>query len=194
MYSPHRDKSFGATDVPLEQLPADFRGCISQSASGKSSANCDAIVGFRETGYGYCALDKYKDMTYCACVNAGTAVPECVFGPCADNANAYKTTTMQTVLSNAGSNCPNSVNCALVRSMGGSSNVASGVAQPSNCYGFLPWISEHLTQIVLVLILVAIVAVLLGYHLPARRAKKAATTPGVVASGTDPDSRTSTTV
>lgn len=183
MNSPHRSRSFGGTSVPLEQLPANFQGCISQSASGKSSADCDATVGNREAGYGYCAQDKYKDMAYCACVNAGTATPECVFGPCADDANAYKTTTMQTVLSNAGSNCPNNVNCALVRSMGGSGNVASGIARPSNCYGFLPWVSEHLTQIVMVLILVTVVAVLLGYHLPAQRAKKAAATPTRSAAG-----------
>jgi hypothetical protein len=173
MYSPHRDLNFGDTDVPVASLPPDFQACVKSSASGQSSTACDAVVGSKVTGLGYCSQKAYENMTYCGCVNAGVSTPECVFAPCADTPNAYKTTAMQTVLGDPARSCPSSVNCASVRAMGGSGNVASSVSQEPGCYGFFPWIQEHLTTIVLLLILVAIVAVLIGYYFVPEKRRRA---------------------
>ena len=164
MYSLHRDLNFGDTDMPVASLPPDFQACVKSSASGRSSTACDAVVGSKVTGFGYCSQKAYENMTYCGCVNAGVSTPECVFAPCADTPNAYKTTAMQTVLGGPARPCPSLVNCASVRAMGGSGNVASSVRQPQNCYGLVPWALEHLNTIVLLLVLVAVIAILVRYY------------------------------
>jgi hypothetical protein len=110
-------------------------------------------------------------------VNAGVAAPECIFGPCADVPDAYKTVEMQkTVRSGRGApappgGCPLAVNCAAVRELGGSHNVAAGVLQPQDCDTPHAWAIEHLSTIVLFLILVTVLAVLTFYRLPRRNGR-----------------------
>jgi len=173
-YKPHTDQDFGG-DVPITQLPPDFAACVKASASGASSQACDSTVGSQPTGYGYCSQDKYANMTYCACVNAKASTPECVFGPCADSQTAYHTGQMQAVVKDAAKNCPQHVNCAMVRSMGGAGNVASGVSHESHCGGIAAWVAEHQWTLVLVFILLVVVAILVRTkYLPARRRAKEA--------------------
>lgn len=174
MYAPHHHRTFGETDVPVAGLPQDFQACIKSSASGQSTIACDTLVGSKLTGLGYCAQKAYQDMTYCGCVNAGVSTPECIFAPCADNTQAYRTTTMQAAMANATENCPSTINCVMVRAMGGADNVTKTVAQPINCYGFVPWLMEHLTAVVLLLILVAVLATLIGYYYVPERRRRAA--------------------
>ena len=167
--SHNADQSFDAKDIPLDQLPADFRQCILASANGESSDACDTIMGSKNSSYGYCAKDAHAFGPYCACVNANVQRPECVFHPCVDILQAYKTGPMTHAIKNK--DCPKTVNCATVRAMGGEGNVATGYSIPPGCHGFQGWVIAHLSEIVLFLILVMILAIAYTYipHHKSRR-------------------------
>lgn len=162
-FSERVSKQFGRGDPPVARLPSDFRECVLASAAKSSSAACDAAVGSRVAGFGFCAQPEYADSTYCACVNADLQKPQCVFRPCADSLQAFKPTAMQTKTL-----CPSTINCASVRGMGGETNVAAGVQAPSNCYGPSFWLLEYLSTIVIFLI----IALVLGALLAARRRRR----------------------
>ena len=126
-------------------------------------------MGSALTGYGYCAAPAYRQQIYCACVNAPIAFPECVFGPCANSdgqMGAYKTTNMQEVVTSASKNCPQTVNCTQVFQMGGSGNIASGVAQSMNCGGvvnnMITNIQAHPLLAIVVLVLILSVVMLVS--------------------------------
>lgn len=174
--------SFGAPghpDVPASQLPKTFRGAIAVSEKGKSTTATDETIGSALYGFGYCADPKYRQMTYCACVNSPVANPECIFAPCTNSANAYRNTAMQNVLDPARGgrekNCPSTVNCTQVFNMGGSSNIASGVSQTMNCGGvvetFITNIQAHPFLAIVVLVLILSVVMLVSG--PRARAAKA---------------------
>jgi len=168
------DIRFGVSDAPLTSLPTDFRTCIKRSAVGISTPQCDAIVGSLDANRGYCSDAVYSMSSYCACVNAPVPYSECVFAPCTINPYAYKTGPMQKTLKRPDAKCPTTVNCSTLQVMGGPTNVAPGVSYPNNCYTLQYWILKNLTSIVFFLILMAILAVLIGYdYVPRKRQARA---------------------
>lgn len=158
--------TFRGTDPPVDKLPPDFRTAILNSQAGKSTPADDNVIGSALAGAGYCSQDEFKKQLYCACVNAPIANPECIFAPCTNYTQAYKTTAMQDVLTNTQKNCPTTVNCTQVFEMGGSGNIASGVSQTMNCGGvvetFITNIQTHPFLAIVVLILIISVIMLVS--------------------------------
>lgn len=82
--------SFG-NDPPYATLPDKFKYCL--PPSNIPTAYCDAIVGTASTG-GYCALDEYKQSTYCSCVNYSDVCPLNTTA-CSNNIHSYKPMSLQ---------------------------------------------------------------------------------------------------
>ena len=150
--------SFTGIDPPVDRLPTDFKTAILHSQTETQTPADNNVIGSALSGSGYCAQDKFKQQLYCACVNAPTANPECIFTDCANQIDAYKTTHMQKVMNNAEKLCPSTVNCTQVFDMGGSSNIASGVQQTMNCGGvvetFVTNIQAHPFLAIVILIFI----------------------------------------
>lgn len=150
--------TFTGVNPPVDQLPADFQTAILDSQSGAQTPTDDNVIGSALSGSGYCAQDAFKQQLYCACVNSPVPNPECIFAPCANQADAYKTVQMQKIANDAQQMCPTTVNCTQVFEMGGSNNIASNVSQTMNCGGvvetFITNIEAHPIIAILILILV----------------------------------------
>ncbi len=153
-------------DPPFDTLPTDFQSALAASSAGKSTASTDSVVGSSGSGLGYCGGKEYAQTTYCACVNSPVAASECVFAPCTNAVNSYKTTGMQTVLADAADQCPQSVNCIQTFDMGGEGNVASHVEMTQNCNSttnlFTTPITAHPYICVVVLVMVCALALLVA--------------------------------
>lgn len=156
-------------DRPFRDLPPDFQAALTASSQGKSTADTDAVVGSALAGYGYCDDPTYRTMTYCACVNAPIANPECVFAPCTNAPNAYMTVEMQRTAAAGEKRCPASVNCTQIIQMGGNHNVSSNIGQTQNCGGvvqtFITNVSSHpVVTVVAFVLIIAIVMFALSFR------------------------------
>lgn len=120
----------------LKDEAPDFYNCVITSATNNGGTlACDATVGSVISGTGYCAQDKYKAMTYCACVNPPIANALCSFAPCANSTYSYKPTTQVTTVNDQ--KCPSSISCFQINEIGGSHNVVSDISQQQNCGGVI---------------------------------------------------------
>lgn len=159
-------KTFSGTSPSIDKLPRPFRDAIYASQAKLSNPVWDRIVGSAASGTGYCSSTEFRQQLYCACVNAPTADPECVFAACANYGSAYKTTEMQSVLQDASKNCPDIVNCTQIVEMGGSGNIASGVRQTLNCGGvvknIITALGSHSVIAVIFIVLVLLLVIALG--------------------------------
>lgn len=153
-------------DPAFSELPAEFQSALISSNSGASTADTDATVGSLASGHGFCSQKPYMQTTYCACVNAPVGASECVFAPCTNAADSYKTTSMQAVLADAATQCPQAVNCIQTFDMGGSGNVASHVQMTQNCNSttsqFIEPLAAHPFIAVVAIVLVCAIALLVA--------------------------------
>lgn len=175
----HTYTSFGG-DITLAELaraePA-AHGAIVRSMRGAQTISDDEAIGGASLGYGFCSktdpddpTKNYATMTYCGCVNAPVANPECIFKHCASAEHAYKNTEMQKVVEDAAKQCPKTVECSQMFIMGGASNIASGVRQTMNCGGtfenIITNIRAHPLMAFVVIVLVLSAAMLITSRRP----------------------------
>jgi hypothetical protein len=113
-------------DVPIGVLPQPFRDCL---PGNPASADCDAIVGSTQIGTGYCSVDPYRRMSYCACVNNKIPCPMIAAVACANSAYAYLPTGMTPPDGAKYVSCKSSPICVNLVDVGGSQNVVPGVVQ-----------------------------------------------------------------
>jgi hypothetical protein len=168
--------SFTGTNPPVDQLPVDFKTAVRNSQTGRQTLEDDRVIGSALAASGYCAQDKYKQQLYCACVNAPVANPECIFAPCANQSDAYKSTQMQRVENDAQKECPTVVNCTQIFDMGGADNIASNVTQSLNCgviETFVTSIQAHPLLAVVLFVMMLVSVGLLSAGLGRRPTKKA---------------------
>lgn len=187
-------QKFGG-DVNIPELPAEFAAAVNASiacqAAQATPAGCDLAayqagnydetIGSAQWGYGFCADPKYRQMTYCACVNAPIANPECIFQACTNSPHAYVNTKMMPTVKDRSTNCPKSVNCQQIFEMGGSGNVADRVSQSQNCGGvvnnFVTNIEAHPALAIAILVLIISVMMLISGSGNGKRDKPVKTLP-----------------
>ena len=123
--------SFGP-DPPPSTLPAPAQACLIPVSS---SPACDAFIGSAAQGSGFCALDEYKQTTYCACVNNAVACPQYAMASCANAAFAYRPAAWY-AKTGAGhdspsenDSCKSAPICVNLVEIGGEQNLVSGITQ-----------------------------------------------------------------
>jgi hypothetical protein len=111
-------------DPPFDTLYDTFRMCLQP---GKSSSDCDKIVGSLEAGSGFCGPNSgYAKTSYCACVNNLIPCPTQTAAACANSAFAYRPTSMLPG-GVAYEECKDRSLCVNLNEVGGKDNIVSGV-------------------------------------------------------------------
>jgi hypothetical protein len=123
--------SFGP-DPAISDLSEEVQACLQQPA-GSESNSCDGIIGSASTGRGFCADEKYKQTTYCACVNNAISCPQVAMASCANAAFAYKPSVWYQRTGTNGptpnETCSKSTICVNLIEVGGSHNIVTGANQ-----------------------------------------------------------------
>ena len=126
---PNTYTEFGP-DPPVATIPADFRACLPPA---QGSAACDLIVGSSASGLGFCGDPRWRQTTYCACVNNSVGCPSFSMAACANSAHAYKPyawyQSPQPGQLSPYETCAKSPICVNLVEVGGSQNVVSGITQ-----------------------------------------------------------------
>jgi hypothetical protein len=122
---------FGPDD-PLISLPLNVQNCLSPNLP---TADCDKIIGNAAAGASsgqFCAQDKYKTMTYCACVNNSIGKCPQFMAACGNSAFSYKPSFWfeadgKTPIDHNG--CNEAPFCANIIDISGDKNIISGITQ-----------------------------------------------------------------
>lgn len=121
---------FGPDD-PISTLPQQMRACLPPN---KPTPACDLLIGNAASGQPdqFCANDRFKTMTYCACVNNSVGKCPQFMAACGNSAYSYKPSYLfleDGVTSSNHNDCNNSPFCANIVDINGDHNVISGITQ-----------------------------------------------------------------
>ena len=113
-------------DAPLAQLPDAMRACLPPAPP---SRGCDEIMGSAFGGLGYCSVEPYRSMSFCACANSSVPCPMIAAAACANSGFAYLPSPMQPPDGAKYAACRGQPICVNLVQIGGAQNVASGITQ-----------------------------------------------------------------
>jgi len=180
--TPQTDRTTFVKFGPDTQLPSTLDQRILKCIHDKrSSAYCDAIIGSKATGSGFCSKSPWDRMTYCACVNNALPCPHITTTTCSNSNSAY----VPTQLAENGreyNTCKDREICTNVLNVEGHYDVLSDIVQDcgpatnvTNVLASTPIIGVLL--IFIILLLVSILISSIHTHKKKKKSQKQKITP-----------------